>query len=725
MRFSVQKKIIILGAGLSLLILLVAFLTSFFIFENRSHNAFIKSIDNSIVELEHTIGNESSRQEMLFYYEEFYKEYKDHADDYTEEEFSKLTNEEKVNYFIQTYGDFYSISGTLGMSYNKLLLRTAFSNVSTALLNASISAGGGDAYAGFFVDSDDDINNDRFVYLFDSKLNISSVNSENYNGESHLVGEQYFLKDDDLDENPDKSVGGYVINGKRARVIDLVVGQDNDGNDVIITAFLEYDDSALNKDLGFFSLMLGLTLLASFIILIIFYILIARFIIVKNVLLLTKSTNEFTENIRKGNVNEVVIPKINSKDEIGLLSEAYITMEKEIIDYTKKIEIATREQEKINAELQVATNIQLESLPKHSLNDSNVLIEASIKSAKEVGGDFYDYFYIDENHLAIIISDVSGKGIPAALFMMKSKELIKSKLISKKSIEEVCYEVNNELLENNEAGLFITAFIGVLDIKTNILEFVNAGHEKPYLLTDGTVKQLKINSNFILGGINDFKYQHDVIELKENDRLFLHTDGLNESIDDNHQEFGYERILNCLNNNYNDRLSDILLDMNKELNSFTNNKDQFDDITMLILEIKSSKLEFNYTNPDLEIIEEVTNRFSDYYSYLNTKIIYSASIIIDELLNNYISYEKKDNLIIKISFGYNDKKLIIKFENNGDYFNPLEIKDKYIENEENLVPGGLGITMIKKFSSSVTYERVNDYNQLIVCIDSNDNKQLN
>ena len=334
---------------------------------------------------------------MLSYYKEIYSVYKDHADDYTEEEFSKYSNDEKVDYFIQTYPNFYSTPGVMGMSYNKLLLRSTFSSISTSLLNASISSGGGDAYAGFFVDSDSDDSRDRFVYLFDSKLTLSKVNSKEYNGEGHLVGEQYFLKDDDLDENPDKSVGGFKINGKSARVIDFVVGQDDDGNDVVITAFLEYDDSSLNKDLGFFSLMLGLTLLASFVILIIFYILIARFIIIKNVLLLTKSTNEFTENIRNGNVNEVVIPKINSKDEIGELSDAYITMEKEIIDYTKKIEIATRDKEKINAELQVATNIQLESLPKQSLNDSNVLIEASIKSAKEVGGDFYDYFYSNNN----------------------------------------------------------------------------------------------------------------------------------------------------------------------------------------------------------------------------------------------------------------------------------------------------------------------------------------
>ncbi len=698
------------------MLLLAAFLTSFFIYKNRSYDAFIKSIDNSITELEHTIGDENSLNQMNNFYNQISEIYFDHMDD----DISNLSLQDKIDYFTDTYSIFYSKPNTIDMSFNKVVLRNIFTSISASLSNAAISAGGGAAYAGFFVDSDSDNSIDRFVYLFDSKVSIT--NYVGTNGEGHLVGEQYYLKPTDLDENPDKSMGGFIINGRKARVVDFNVGKDSNDEDIIITAFIEYDDSSVYKDLTFFSLMLGFTLLASLVILIIFYILIARFIIIKNVVLLTKSSNEFTENIRKGNVNEVVIPKINSKDEIGVLSEAYITMEKEIIDYTKKIEIATREQEKINAELQVATNIQLESLPKHSLNDSNVLIEASIKSAKEVGGDFYDYFYIDENHLAIIISDVSGKGIPAALFMMKSKELIKSKLMSKKELEEVCYEVNNELLENNEAGLFITAFIGVLNLKNNTLELVNAGHEKPYLLSSGKVKQISINSNFILGGIEDFKYQHDVIILKENDRLFLYTDGLNESINDNNQEFGYERILDCLNDNYNNKLSDLLIEMDKSLNSFTNNKEQFDDITMLILELKSSKLKFNYTNPGYEIIEEITNRFTDYYSYLDKRIMSNSCIVIDEVLNNYISYEKKDSLIIKVSFDYIDNNLIIKFENNGEYFDPLKQEDKYIENDENLVPGGLGITMVKKLSNKVSYERIDDYNQLIVCLNSDKNK---
>jgi sigma-B regulation protein RsbU (phosphoserine phosphatase) len=297
---------------------------------------------------------------------------------------------------------------------------------------------------------------------------------------------------------------------------------------------------------------------------------------------------------------------------------------------------------------------------------------------------------------------------------MRSKELIKSKLISNKNLEDVCFEVNNELLNNNEAGLFITAFIGVLDINTKTLDIVSCGHEKPFLLSNGNAIRLALKSNFILGGVKNYKYHNDSIKLNEGDRLFLHTDGLNESIDDNEIEFGYDRIACCLKDNYYNKLSDILINLDKKLNEFTNNKEQFDDITMLILEMKSSKLEFSFNNPNYEIIEEVTNKFSDYYSYFDKNIISKVSTVIDEVLNNYISYEKKEDLIINISFDYIDDKLVIIFKNNGTSFNPLLKEDKYIKDDTNLLPGGLGITIVKNLSNDVIYDRIDDYNVLKV-----------
>ena len=703
MRFSVRKKLILIGTIISFSFFVAAFSLSFFIFRRYTMENFIKSIDNSIAELEYAIGDEESLDQMASIVNSVYDTYLEHIDD--EKNFK--SREEEINYYTNVYPMMYSQKGVIGMSYDKITNLNSYLDISSSLACSAISAGGKMAYAGILISPEVSKDNGRFLYLFDSKFRFNQTE------EGHPFGSDYKLKKEDLDENPNSRYGGYVLDGKKARVVDFHLGKINDA-DVTITAFIEYDDTAVNNSIFVFGMIDAISLLVVLILLTIAYILFSQFVIVKNITTLTKSTKDFTNSVIDGDVKESVIPNIKSSDEIGLLSESFIQMEKEIINYTEKIKVATAEKEKINAELAIATSIQLESLPKNSLNDKNVLINTSIKSAKEVGGDFYDYFYLDEDHLAIIISDVSGKGIPAALFMMKSKELIRSKLISKKSLEDVCFEVNNELLENNEAGLFITAFIGVLDIKTKTIELISAGHEKPFLLSKGKVERLAVKSNFILGGSRNYKYQKDVIKLKEDDRIFLHTDGLNESIDDKEIEFGYDRIANCLKNNYYEKLHDILINMDEELNKFTNNKEQFDDITMLILEMKSTNLEFNFENPSYEVIEEVTNKFCDYYSYVDKNVLSKVSIIIDELLNNYISYEKKDDLIIKVSFDYSDNKLSLTFKNNGESFNPLLRKDKYIENDNNLVPGGLGITMVKKLSNDVSYERKDDFNILRV-----------
>ncbi len=701
MRYTIQKKIIFLGAFLSFLLLSGAFITSFFIYRYRSNQAFINSIDNSIKELESTVGDDDTLNSIRQFYDAFIMVYNEHKND----DLSNIkTNDEKKEYYTNTYDNIYSSGVGFGLSYQKVMLQNAYLDVSSKLSNAQVSAGSPHSYIGFFPDDK------RFVYLFDSKFNLKDCS-----GDGFYCGEQYFLNEDDLDLDPNIKTGGYVINGKTARVIDFEIGKDENDIPIIITAFIEYDNQIVTNDLKFFSLVLGLTLAGILIILIFIYILIARIVIIKNLKILTNSVNEFTENIRNGKASDVIESNIKSSDEIGLLSDSYNTMAHEIIEYTKKIEKATREQERIEAELQIATNIQLESLPKNSLNDSNILLNASIKSAKEVGGDFYDYFYIDKNNLAIIVSDVSGKGIPAALFMMKAKELIKSKLLSNMNLANVAFMVNNELLINNEEGLFITAFIGILNIESKKLEVINCGHERPYLIRDGKVSQLQIDSNFILGGIDDYEYKTEIISLKENDRLFIHTDGLNESINSNNIEFGYERILDSLSNSINNRLEDILISMDEELNKFTDNSQLFDDVTMVILEIKTPKLNFKFKNPDYEIIELVTNKFNDYYSYIDKDNLSKINIVIDEVLNNYISYEKKEDLIIEIEFEYINNQLVVKFLNNGEEFNPLLMKDNYIEEySDDLKLGGFGITIIKNITDDLYYERKDDRNIFII-----------
>ena len=730
MRFSLQKKVIVLGIGLSLFLMIASFLISFFIFQEKTKENFIKNIDNSISELEYSIGDDSTIDDMSTIVMYTLEPYLEHINDEIPE---FKTKEEEFDYYRQIYSSMYPArDGQFDASLQKLKNRNIYLDVASSLQSAAISAGSNAAYAGIIFNSDVTGDSGRFLYLFDSQFRFSE-----HDWKGNPFGSDYHLTSDDKDINPDAISGEFIIKNKTARVIDFNLGKYSDiirskygesvademiesapkelrDMEIIITAFIEYDIKAIDGDLILFGIIDAISLFVISLLFVIAYILIARFIFVKNVLRLTESTNEFRSNIMNGEVKDIINPDIKSNDEIGVLSDSFVKMEEEIINYTKKIEQATTEREKINAELQVATKIQLESLPTNSLNDENVLIRTSIKSAKEVGGDFYDYFYIDNDHLAIIVSDVSGKGIPAALFMMKSKELLKSKLMKNISLEKACYEVNNELLANNEAGLFITAFVGILNVKTLELEIVSAGHEKPYLIRKNDVNQLDIKSNFILGGIDDFTYQHDIIKLNRDDKLFLYTDGLNESINDSREEFGYERIKDVLAKNKYLRLNEIIDVMTNSLNEFTNNKEAFDDITMVILEIKNKELNFKYENPDYMIIEEVSNKFTDYYSYIDKNVLSKVCIIFDELLNNYISYEKVPNLIIEIYIKYDNNCFTVLLRNNGNEFNPLLQEKKYIEDDKDLVPGGLGITMVREMSDDVIYERKDGFNNLTI-----------
>ena len=396
-------------------------------------------------------------------------------------------------------------------------------------------------------------------------------------------------------------------------------------------------------------------------------------------------------------------------------------MEKEIIAYIKRIEEANRAEEKLNTELRVASKIQLEALPKELLEEDRIRIDSFIQSAKEVGGDFYDYFYLDNDRIAITISDVSGKGIPAALFMMRSKELIKSKLLSGIGLEQAFYEINNELLINNDEGLFITSIVLVINLKTYECKLINAGHEKPILVRDGNVNRINVESNLILGSIDNFEYKEEEFSFKAGDKLLLHTDGLNESINDDREEFGYDRIMETLKNG-----SNYIEDLKKALDEFTGDKEQFDDVTIISINLKDkNSLVVRTDKPSMDFIDELTNKFKDHFTSIDQDIKNKVAIIIDELINNYISYEDLNTLFIEARFNVKDNKLFMEFINNGEDFNPLTIKENsYTEYSDDIVPGGLGILIVKEITNDVKYERVDGLNKLSISIDLGKKKEL-
>lgn len=206
--------------------------------------------------------------------------------------------------------------------------------------------------------------------------------------------------------------------------------------------------------------------------------------------------------------------------------------------------------------------------------------------AKEVGGDFYDFFMVDERHIAIVMADVSGKGVPAALFMVIGKTLIKDHTQPGRDLGEVFTEVNNILCESNDNGMFITAFEGVLDLVTGEFRYVNAGHEKPFIYRkNGEYEAYETAAGFVLAGLEDIVYQEQKIKLSIGDKIFQYTDGVTEAVNKDKKLYGMDRLRQALNEKCSGCSPEETLRLVKEdIDAFVGDNDQFDDITMLCLE---------------------------------------------------------------------------------------------------------------------------------------------
>lgn len=248
------------------------------------------------------------------------------------------------------------------------------------------------------------------------------------------------------------------------------------------------------------------------------------------------------------------------------------------------------------AELNVANKIQLDMIPENfsELNKIGYFqVYALISPAREVGGDFYDVFSVDDNHLAFLIADVSGKGVPAALFMAESKALLKGYILSGLNIEDAMKKVNEDLTKSNKSKLFVTVWAGLLDLKTGIIQYVDAGHNYAVVVPkNGDIYFLNHKPQKFLGFFKDLTYESYSLTLNINDRLLLYTDGAIDIENKENQSYGRDRFLETVKNNKNNNINDCLINVKKELDSFATETAQFDDITMLMLEYNGKKNNF-------------------------------------------------------------------------------------------------------------------------------------
>lgn len=314
--------------------------------------------------------------------------------------------------------------------------------------------------------------------------------------------------------------------------------------------------------------------------------------VVNPINLLAKSTSSFVENRKENGAGTVQDLNIRSNDEIGRLARAVVKMERDINEYIDNIARVTAEKERIGAELNVATQIQASMMPSifpHFVNQEEFEIAALMQPAKEVGGDFYDFFLVDENHLAIVMADVSGKGVPAALFMVIGKTLIKDHTQPGRDLGEVFCEVNNILCESNSENLFITAFVGVLDLSTGKFPYVNAGHELPFICHEGSFEAQRIAPGFVLAGMENMQYQAGCFTLAEGDKIFQYTDGVTEAANAGNHLYGMQRLYDILNKESNESPEEIIRAVKRDIDEFVGKAPQFDDITMLCLAFQKKR----------------------------------------------------------------------------------------------------------------------------------------
>ena len=300
-------------------------------------------------------------------------------------------------------------------------------------------------------------------------------------------------------------------------------------------------------------------------------------------------TNDIIDGGKTGKLFEMKdIYKTN--DEIEVLAQSFDDLTKKIVQYIKDITQITKEKERIGTELELARKIQADMLPNiyPAFPDRPEFdIYASMRPAKEVGGDFYDFYLIDKDHLGMVIADVSGKGVPAALFMMMSRILIKNYAMMGYSPAQVLEQTNNSICMNNKEDMFVTVWYGVLEISTGKITAANAGHEFPIIKKQGgKYELLQDKHGFVIGGMEGMKYTEYEIQLDSGEMLFLYTDGVPEATDGENKMYGTDRLLEAMNSKEHTDPLELLGSITDNVDQFVGEADRFDDMTMLAVTIK-------------------------------------------------------------------------------------------------------------------------------------------
>ena len=431
----------------------------------------------------------------------------------------------------------------------------------------------------------------RFVSIFNSVNN--NVDSTSYTRwelgfERNTTNEEYAQKYKALynQESSYETIYRKKVSSGIHPHITTMVPVKNSAGDVVAILCIQRPMSEINSArknylasiIIFVVLVAVLTSVSSF-----FYM---RIRFLKPIKRVSSEATRFARENTKGNN----LGQISRFRELADLASSIDTMETDMVNYMDNLTVVTAEKQRISTELSLATRIQTSMMP-HVFppfpDRKEFDIFASMNPAKEVGGDFYDFFLIDDNHLGLVMADVSGKGVPAALFMMASKIILQSCAMLGGSPAEILTKTNEAICSNNQEEMFVTVWLGILEISSGKLTAANAGHEYPVIRkADGRFELFKDKHGFVIGGMAGAKYREYEIQMEPGSKLFLYTDGVPEATDADKNMFGTERMVDALNSDPEASPEEILKNVRASVDGFVKEAEQFDDLTMLCIEYR-------------------------------------------------------------------------------------------------------------------------------------------
>jgi phosphoserine phosphatase RsbU/P len=438
------------------------------------------------------------------------------------------------------------------------------------------------------------------------------------------------------------------------------------------------------------------------------------------------ATQDFSEPVtRPSDIDDL---PTKSRDEVGKLAQSFITMEHALRQSVRDLKETTAAKERIESELKIARDIQMSMVPKTFPpfpHRPEFELYATLVPAREVGGDFYDFLFIDDHHLCFVIGDVSGKGVPAALFMAVTRTLFRTVASKVSSPDKILSLLNHEICRGNDSCMFVTVFCAVLDIRTGEVEYSNGGHNLPYFVGHHATASLRNTGGTALGCTTDVSYRSEKIVLQAGDGLFLYTDGVTEAMDETGNQFSELRLEDFLHQSNGSSVTELIHGAVDKVKSHAAGAAQSDDITALAIKFlmtaekpmaEAVVVELKNDLSEIARLARIVDDFARHHQ-IEAQTTRNMHLVLDEILTNIISYgyDNGGEHHIIARFNLERGHWTVAVEDDGKPFNPLDAPEPDTNQllEERPI-GGLGIHLVRKNVDELEYRRQKDKNILIM-----------